>query len=45
MEDTTNLVEKEATGRSTRALRDKFVQDTYIPKAQRKTILLLSDDL
>ena len=26
-------------------MRNKFVEDTYIPKAQRKTILLLSDDL
>lgn len=40
--DNTNLVDKEATGHLSRA---DFVKATYIPKSQRKTILLLSDDL
>ena len=37
-----NLVGKEATGHQT---MNKFRQNTYIPKSQRKKILLLSDDL
>lgn len=42
MQETINLVDKEATGHLTRA---EFVKATYIPKDKRKTILLLSDDL
>jgi hypothetical protein len=44
MEDNAKIVEKEATGHSTR-MRNSFIENTYIPKSQRKTILLLSDDL
>jgi hypothetical protein len=40
--ENSNLVEKEATGHS---MRNSFIRDTYIPKSQRKTILLSSDDL
>jgi len=42
MENNTNIVGKEATGRLT---KEEFVKATYIPKQSRKTILLLSDDL
>lgn len=42
MENNLNSVEKEATGHQT---MNKFQQNTYLPKSDRKKILLLSDDL
>ena len=40
--ENSNLVEKEATGH---LMRNDFIKNTYIPKNERKTILLSSDDL
>ena len=42
MENNINSTEKEAVGHLT---KQKFIEATYIPKNERKTILLLSDDL